>query len=175
MADLFNDIPSLDLHQFTQGTSHERQQFVSALGAAFNQIGFVAIKNHGLTDDLTEKLYTVVKEFFALPEEVKRQYDRPELHGQRGYTSKGKEHAKGRTTADLKEFYQIGQFVDDDDPIKENYPDNIWPEDKLPQMHPVAKEAYQTLESAGQQLLQSHCAIFGFRRKLLWSARAQWQ
>ena len=155
MADLFNDIPSLDLHQFTQGTAQERKKFVSALGAAFNQIGFVAIKNHGLTDELTDKLYTVVREFFALPEEVKRQYDRPELHGQRGYTSKGKEHAKGRTTADLKEFYQIGQFVEDDDPIKENYPDNIWPEDELSQMHPIAKEAYQTLESAGQQILQA--------------------
>ena len=155
MADLFNDIPSLDLQQFTQGTTQERQQFVSALGTAFNQIGFVAIKNHGLTDELTEKLYAVVKEFFALPPEVKKQYDRPELHGQRGYTSKGKEHAKGRTTADLKEFYQIGQFVDDDDPIKKNYPDNIWPEDELPAMHPTAKEAYQTLEAAGKQLLQA--------------------
>ncbi|MEM9831971.1 MAG: 2-oxoglutarate and iron-dependent oxygenase domain-containing protein [Bacteroidota bacterium] len=155
MADLFDDIPSLDLHQFTQGNSQERQQFVSTLGAAFNQIGFVAIKNHGLTDELTEKLYAVVKEFFALPEEVKEQYDRPGLHGQRGYTSKGKEHAKGRTTADLKEFYQIGQFVDDGDPIKENYPDNIWPEEEVPSMHPIAKETYQTLEAAGKQLLRA--------------------
>ncbi|MEO0333334.1 MAG: 2-oxoglutarate and iron-dependent oxygenase domain-containing protein, partial [Bacteroidota bacterium] len=100
MADLFDTIPSLDLHQFTQGDEEQKAQFVDQLGDAFHRIGFVAIKNHGLTDELTEKLYTTVKEFFALPEEAKKQYDRPELHGQRGYTSKGKEHAKGRTTAD---------------------------------------------------------------------------
>lgn len=154
MADLFDHIPSLDLYQFTQGDAEQRKQFVEDLGDAFHRIGFVAIKNHGLTDELTEKLYSVVKEFFALPEAVKRQYDHPELHGQRGYTSKGKEHAKGRTTADLKEFYQIGQFVDDADPIKENYPDNIWP-DEVSEMHPTAKKAYQTLEEAGKQLLQA--------------------
>jgi len=154
MADLFDHIPSLDLHQFTNGTSEQRKQFVRDLGDAFHRIGFVAIKNHGLTNELTERLYSVVKEFFALPVEVKRQYDKPELHGQRGYTSKGKEHAKGRTTADLKEFYQIGQFVDDEDSIKENYPDNIWPKE-VPEMHPTAKKVYQTLEEAGKQMLQA--------------------
>ncbi|MEQ9443848.1 MAG: 2-oxoglutarate and iron-dependent oxygenase domain-containing protein [Cyclobacteriaceae bacterium] len=160
MADLFDHIPSLDLHEFTQGTAAQRKQFVADLGDAFHRIGFVAIKNHGLTDELTENLYSTVKEFFALPEEVKRKYDRPELHGQRGYTSKGKEHAKGRTTADLKEFYQVGQFVEDDDPIKEVYPDNIWPQE-VPQLHPVAKETYQTLENAGQQLLQAIALYLG--------------
>ena len=154
MADLFDHIPSLDLHQFTNGTSEQRKQFVRDLGDAFHRIGFVAIKNHGLTNELTERLYSVVKEFFALPVEVKRQYDKPELHGQRGYTSKGKEHAKGRTTADLKEFYQIGQFVDDEDSIKENYPDNIWPKE-VPEMHPTAKKVYQTLEEAGKKMLQA--------------------
>nr|WKN40022.1 2-oxoglutarate and iron-dependent oxygenase domain-containing protein [Tunicatimonas sp. TK19036] len=162
MADLFDHIPSLDLNQFTKGSEEERKEFVAKLGDAFHRIGFVAIKNHGLTDALTEKLYSVVKEFFALPEDVKRKYDRPELHGQRGYTSKGKEHAKGRTTADLKEFYQIGQFVEGDDPVKEIYPDNIWPSE-VPEMHPTAKEAYQTLEAAGKQLLRAIALYLGLK------------
>ncbi|MEM9674525.1 MAG: 2-oxoglutarate and iron-dependent oxygenase domain-containing protein [Bacteroidota bacterium] len=154
MADLFDHIPSLDLHQFTQGSPEQQKRFVEDLGDAFHRIGFVAIKNHGLTDELTEQLYSVVKEFFALPAEAKQKNTLPELHGQRGYTSKGKEHAKGRTTADLKEFYQIGQFVDDNDPVKEEYPDNIWPEE-VPEMHAIAKETYQTLEAAGKQLLRA--------------------
>jgi len=154
MADLFDHIPSLDLHQFTKGGPEQRKQFVEDLGDAFHRIGFVAIKNHGLTDELTERLYSVVREFFALPPGVKQKYALPELHGQRGYTSKGKEHAKGRTTADLKEFYQIGQFVDDNDPVKEDYPDNIWPQE-VPEMRPIAKETYQTLEATGQQLLRA--------------------
>ncbi|MES2944933.1 MAG: NAD(P)/FAD-dependent oxidoreductase [Pseudomonadota bacterium] len=40
------------------------------------------------------------------------------LAGQRGYTSFGKEHAKGSDAPDLKEFFQYGQIVEDNDPVK---------------------------------------------------------
>jgi len=51
-----------------------------------------------LTDELTPNLYQEVKHFFALPEKVKLKYEIPGIAGQRGYTGKGKEHAKGRST-----------------------------------------------------------------------------
>lgn len=35
-----------------------------------------------------------VKKFFSMPEEQKLKYEKPELAGQRGYTSKGREKAK---------------------------------------------------------------------------------
>lgn len=155
MADAsFDNIPSLDLEDFRSGNNEKRTKFIEALGNAFNHVGFVAIKNHGLSDELRHKLYQVIQDFFALPEEVKKQYDSAALHGQRGYTSKGKEHAKGRTTGDLKEFYQIGQIVEDDDPVKNVYPDNIWPSE-LPEMQRYASQAFKTLESAGQQILKA--------------------
>lgn len=155
MADAsFDNIPSLNLDDFRSGNKEERTKFVAALGNAFNNVGFVAIKNHGLSDELRNKLYQAIQEFFSLPENVKKQYDKPELHGQRGYTSKGKEHAKGRTTGDLKEFYQIGQIVEDDDPVKEIYPDNLWPTE-LPAMEKYATQAFKTLESAGQDILKA--------------------
>jgi isopenicillin N synthase-like dioxygenase len=55
MADLalYNQIPSLNLADFTTGDPARRDSFVQALGDAFTNIGFVAIRNHGLTDDLT--------------------------------------------------------------------------------------------------------------------------
>lgn len=150
----FDNIPSLDLNDFRNGNTEQRSKFVADLGDAFNHVGFVAIKNHGLSDTLRENLYQSIQEFFALPEEVKKQYDKPELNGQRGYTSKGKEHAKGRTTGDLKEFYQIGQIVEDDDPVKEKYPDNLWPSE-VPVMEKHASETFKTLEDAGQQILKA--------------------
>ena len=151
---LFDTIPSLDLQNFQQGSHSERKQFVQDLGEAFNHIGFVALKNHGLTDQTTEQLYEAIQTFFLLPESVKRQYEKAELHGQRGYTSKGKEHAKGRTTADLKEFYQIGQAVEDNDPIKDQYPNNVWPAE-VSQLQTLAMQTYRTLERTGRQLLQA--------------------
>ena len=151
---LFDTIPSLDLNDFRKHDAGSREAFVRSLGQAFTDIGFAAIKNHGLSDELTAQLYDCVRNFFSLPDEVKKKYEIESLHGQRGYTGRGKEHAKGRDTADLKEFYQIGQIVEDDDPVKESYPANVWPEE-VPEMEAVATKAYKTLEAAGQQLLQA--------------------
>jgi isopenicillin N synthase-like dioxygenase len=78
---------------------------------------------------MVKAFYAQAKQFFSLPVEVKRKYEVPGLAGQRGYTSFGKEHAKQSRVADLKEFYQIGQEVDDSDPIKSEYPDNVMTQD----------------------------------------------
>lgn len=157
---LYDEIPSLDLADFTSGDAQRKKAFVEALGAAYHDIGFVAIKNHGLSDDLTAKLYETIQKFFALPAEVKSKYEVPELAGQRGYIGKGKEHAKGRKTGDLKEFYHIGQNVEDNDPIKEKYPDNIWPTE-VSEMREIGLKAYKTLENTGKQMLKAIAIYLG--------------
>lgn len=151
---LYDEVPSLDLGNFRNGTEEQRREFVKALGEAYENIGFVAIRNHYLNDELTERLYAVVKKFFALPEEVKSKYEIEGLAGQRGYIGKGKEHAKGRTTGDLKEFYHVGQEVTDGDPIREEYPDNVWPEE-IPEFKEVALEVYRRLEQTGREMLRA--------------------
>lgn len=146
---LYDEIPSLDLADFTSGDPERKAKFVSDLGSAFNNIGFVAIKNHGLTNEATDALYASVKEFFASDDAVKRQYEHPELHGQRGYVGKNKETAKGFKVADLKEFYHVGQ----PEPIN-GMPDNVFP-DEFPQFKANTLKTYQTLESAGRMLLRA--------------------
>ena len=148
---LYDEIPSLDLADFTSGTSEQKAAFVEALGEAYTNIGFVSIKNHGLSDELTEKLYNSVEKFFRLPEDLKQKYERPELAGQRGYISKGKERAKGRNTGDLKEFYHVGQ---PDENKKPDYPDNIWP-NEVDEFKEHTSEAYDTLLQAGIQMLKA--------------------
>jgi len=151
---LYDQIPSLDLGDFNNGDPVKKKKFVEELGAAYNSIGFVAIRGHYLTDDLTEKLYSAIKRFFAQADPLKQQYEIPGLAGQRGYIGKGKEHAKGRNTGDLKEFYHVGQQVDDDDPIKKEYPDNVWP-NEIPEFKEVATEVYRRLEKTGVQMLRA--------------------
>lgn len=157
---LLDEIPSLDLNDFNTNDELVKHLFVKQLGDAFNDIGFVAIKNHGLTDDLTKQLYEVIQAFFALPDEVKAKYEKPELYGQRGYIGKGKEHAKGRNTGDLKEFYHVGQDPQPSDKVSHEYPHNIWPEE-LPEFKEVTLKAYQTLEKTGQRLLQAIALYLG--------------
>jgi isopenicillin N synthase-like dioxygenase len=151
---LYNEIPSLDLADFNSGNAEKKSKFVAALGEAYNSIGFVAIRNHYLTDELSAKLYTTIKKFFAQQDALKQKYEIPGLAGQRGYIGKGKEHAKGRNTGDLKEFYHVGQEVTDGDPIKNEYPDNVWP-DEIPEFKEIALDVYQRLEKTGVQMLRA--------------------
>ncbi|UYZ58504.1 isopenicillin N synthase family dioxygenase [Hymenobacter latericus] len=152
---LLDEIPSLDLADYRSGDPERKAKFVQQLGEAYQNIGFVALKNHGLTDEQTAQLYADVKEFFSLPDEVKQKYENPELAGQRGYTGKGKEHAKGRNTGDLKEFFHVGQEVDDaNDPIAKEYPDNIFPEE-VSRFKESTLRTYKTLEAAGKDVLRA--------------------
>lgn len=157
MEILFDEIPSLDLAHFTQGSPEQKKAFVKALGDAYQNIGFVAIKNHGLSQELQDQLYAAIQDFFALPESKKSRYEHPEIGYQRGYTGKGKEHAKGRNTGDLKEFYHVGQqlaSIPDSDPVKSEYPENIWPSE-TPALKEASIAAFQTLEKAGKSILQA--------------------
>ncbi|HET7179242.1 MAG TPA: 2-oxoglutarate and iron-dependent oxygenase domain-containing protein, partial [Chryseosolibacter sp.] len=129
---LYDAIPSLDLGNYLEGDS-KGKQFVADLGAAFRNIGFVAIRGHFLSRELQDSLYAAIRKFFALPDEVKAKYEVPHLAGQRGYIGKGKEHAKGRNTGDLKEFFHIGQELPSDSLAAEGYPPNVWP-DEVPEL-----------------------------------------
>jgi isopenicillin N synthase-like dioxygenase len=148
------NIPRLDLNTYIQGNADERKRFSDEIGKAFNETGFVTITNHGLSKALIDKLYEQVKELFTLPEAAKLNYEKPELAGQRGYTSKSKETAKGFKTPDLKEFWQIGQTVADDSPLKADYPDNIIV-NELPDFNTTTQEVYKKLEQAGIHLLRA--------------------
>ncbi|MCC6286743.1 MAG: isopenicillin N synthase family oxygenase [Chitinophagaceae bacterium] len=148
------NIPSVDLSQFTQGTAESKKAFVQQLGKAYEDVGFVAVKNHGISDDLIKSLYQNVQQFFSLPLQKKLVYEIPGLAGQRGYTSFGREHAKGSEAPDLKEFFQYGQTVEDVDVIKEEYPGNVVV-DEIPSFNPVFLDAYRAFEKSGKALLQA--------------------
>ncbi|MES2265532.1 MAG: 2-oxoglutarate and iron-dependent oxygenase domain-containing protein [Bacteroidota bacterium] len=154
------NIPRLDLNTYINGTAEERKAFSDSIGKAFNETGFVTITNHGLSKELIDKLYTQVKALFALPEDVKQKYEIPGLAGQRGYTGKNKETAKGFKVPDLKEFWQIGQTVTDNDPIKETYPDNIQVAEQ-PEFNSTTLEVYKKLEAAGTHLLRAIAVYLG--------------
>ena len=147
-------IPLVDLSKFTKGDDSQRAEFIKALGNAFHEYGFVGVVNHGIPDSLVEDFYNASKKFFSLPVGTKRKYEIEGLAGQRGYTSFGKEHAKQSQVADLKEFFQIGQFVDKDDPLKSEYPDNVTVEE-VREFSELGKQLYKTFEKSGAELLRA--------------------
>ncbi|NNG08542.1 MAG: 2-oxoglutarate and iron-dependent oxygenase domain-containing protein, partial [Arenibacter sp.] len=115
-------IPSVNLEDFISGDSTRKNKFIKEIGSAFENIGFVALSGHFLSEKLVGDLYSEIKKFFDLPQETKDKYEIEGIGGQRGYTSFGKEHAKGRTEGDLKEFWHFGQYVEDDPKLEKAYP-----------------------------------------------------
>ena len=156
-------IPVVDLSDFS-ANSGKKTSFVDELGKAYEEVGFVAVKNHGITEETITALYANTKEFFSLPPDVKKKYEIPGLAGQRGYTSFGKEHAKGSKAPDLKEFFQFGQTVVDEDPIRSEYPANVTVTEVVP-FSPVFFKAYRSFETSGNLLLRAIALYLGLDEK----------
>lgn len=149
-----NKIPSVDLSDFLSEDPKRKQKFIDEIGKAYEEIGFVALKGHFLSEALIKSLYAAIKDFFNQPQEIKDKYEIPGIGGQRGYTSFGKEHAKGRKEGDLKEFWHFGQYVENDPKLKAEYPDNVVV-DEVPEFNTSGKEAYKQLEKTAKYVLRA--------------------
>jgi isopenicillin N synthase-like dioxygenase len=152
-------IPSVDLAEFLSGDPIRKNAFVQELGKAYEEVGFVAVKNHGVPDELIAHLYQFVQEFFSLPLEKKKTYEIEGLAGQRGYTSFGQEHAKGSEAPDLKEFFQYGQIA------RNNFKDELYPDNvrisEIEAFNTTFDSAYRAFEISGMALLQAIALYLG--------------
>ena len=148
------NIPSVDLNDFLSNDIDKKKAFVNKLGKAYNEIGFVALKGHFLEDNDIKEVYSSIKEFFDLPDDIKAKYELDGFDGQRGYTSFGKEHAKGKKHGDLKEFWHFGQYLDDDEYVKFNYPKNQIVAE-LPRFNNIGKKVFQSLEKTAIYVLRA--------------------
>ena len=149
-----NSIPSLDLKHFTKGSKEEKKQFVKKLGKAYETVGFLSLRNYGLNENLEDELYQEVRNFFHLPLNTKLKYEKPELNGQRGYISFGRETAKGFQKSDLKEFWHFGQTLNENDPLINEYEPNVFC-NELPNFNKLGREIFSVLEQTGIEILRA--------------------
>src|ERR1043165_716582 len=147
------NIPVVDLGDWNEGGA-ARQRFITTVGESLADIGFFAVRNHGVPDALMARAYDVAKQFFHLPTAAKQRYHHPEKKGQRGFTGMGKEHARDAEAADLKEFWQVGR-PGTPHPM---YGDNLAPAE-VPAFAPTYDELYRSLDSLGDILLRA-CAAY---------------
>lgn len=154
------NIPSVDLTDFLADDPSRKQKFIKEIGEAYEEIGFVALKGHFLTDELSTNLYDEVKRFFDLPTAIKESYEIEGIGGQRGYTSFGKESAKGKKEGDLKEFWHFGQEVVGNDKLKAEYPENVIVKE-VPNFNKIGMEAYKNLEKTAIYVLRALALYIG--------------
>ena len=148
-----SNIPSVDLSDFLSNDKELKDAFVKKVGKAYQEIGFLSLKGHFLSKENVDDLYTQIKTFFDLPSEIKNNYEFDGFEGQRGYTSFGKEHAKGKKEGDLKEFWHFGQYIDESDK-KYKYPKNPYVKE-VPEFNSVGKSTYKALEKTGLYVLRA--------------------
>jgi isopenicillin N synthase-like dioxygenase len=147
-------VPQLDIRRFDQGSEAERSAFVADLGDALRSYGFVGIREHGLDDALIARGYAVLKQFFALPSEVKAAYHIPGGGGARGYTAFGVETAKDAEIADLKEFWHVGRELPADSEWAGTLAPNLWPTE-VEGFRETLAGLYAALDGLGNRMLRA--------------------
>ena len=148
-----SSIPVVDLRDLTAGADAFRR-FVATVGAALQDTGFFSVTGHGIPRALVDDAYAQARAFFALSAQDKAAYEDAKRKAQRGFTSFGKEHAKGQDAPDLKEFFQIGRTdVPDTHPVHAPYGGNVWPDDRVPGFRPTMTKLYEALDVLGRTLL----------------------
>lgn len=141
-------IPTLSLRDV------ERPEFVQALGAAYENYGFVIIADHGIPQPLIDRFLSLYRAFFAWPDADKRRYHTPGGGGARGYTPFGIETAKGSQHFDLKEFWHVGRELPEGHPYRHYMADNIWIKE-IPGFKDVSLEMFETFDRTGRRLLSA--------------------
>ena len=128
--------------------------FADELGRSFVDYGFAIVRDHGIPQQLIDRAEEKAKEFFALPDEVKRNYAIPGGGGARGYTPFGIETAKGLQAHDLKEFWHVGRELTAGHPFRNVMGDNVWPEE-VPGFKEVFLDLYDTFDRTGVKVLRA--------------------
>ena len=128
--------------------------FAEELGQSFVDYGFAIVRDHGIPQELIERAEQLSKQFFALPEEVKRKYLIPGSGGARGYTAFGVETAKGAQAFDLKEFWHVGRELPAGHKFRDVMAENVWPEE-IAEFRETFLKLYDAFDEAGLKVLRA--------------------
>jgi isopenicillin N synthase-like dioxygenase len=116
--------------------------------------GFAVVSDHGLDEGVIGRAIDDAKAFFALPEDVKRQYHMPGTGGARGLTPFGVEAAKGAAAVDLKEFWHTGRELPEGHPYRKYMRDNLWPTE-IEGFRPDVYGMFEALDALGRRILKA--------------------
>ena len=158
-------IPVIDIQSLHGSDRLEIARTASLIGDACRGIGFFYIKGHGLSLEDIAALFATSHEFFALPEAVKKQVEISPATGNRGYVPMRGEALDPSKPADLKEAFNIGLELAEDDPelaagIRFRAL-NLWPEQ--PGFRQTMLDYFDTALDIGRRLHMAFAADLGLQ------------
>jgi isopenicillin N synthase-like dioxygenase len=157
-------IPVIDIAPLVNPQKSERttQKLVKDLYEALHSVGFFYIQNHGIPDEVVQKLLNYSKEFFALPKEQKMQIDMKNAGlAWRGFFPVGAELTSGKP--DKKEGLYFGKELELDHPAVLNktplHGQNQWP--RKPDFKPLILDYMARMTKLGHQLMNGIALSLG--------------
>ena len=151
----FQDIPLVDLSALIDRS--DEGSVAERLGWAAEHVGFLYVSNHGVPQDLIDRMFKMSQRFFAQPLETKTALHIRNSSVHRGYFPTFEENTDPDLTADLKEGFDMGRHLEPDDPdVRRGLPlhgPNQWP-DTLEGFRETADAYFTTMRGLGQEILR---------------------
>lgn len=147
-------IPVIDFAPFTNGGGAGQQQIAQEIYQACHQIGFMYLKNLGISQALIDRIFEQSQHFFSLPTAVKNQVAWSDAVSNRGYVGVERERLDETKPGDLKEAFNIGKEVSVSE--LESNPAltlNKWPEE--PAFKETALAFYEASVAAADHVCQA--------------------
>lgn len=100
----FTEIPIVDISQ-VMGPNGASEGFAADFTSICHEVGFAIVTDHGVPDTLFDETFDMMRRFFALPEETKRQIDKNRSPQFRGWEPVGAESTNN--APDLREQIDV--------------------------------------------------------------------
>ena len=104
----FKEIPIIDIHAVVDEGNLDG--VAEQLGQACENVGFLYLKNHGISNNLIGQMYEMAKQFFAMPQSAKDSVHISKSGSTlRGYIPEYGENVDPENTRDYKESFDYGK------------------------------------------------------------------
>jgi isopenicillin N synthase-like dioxygenase len=138
----------------------DKARLAQDLGECFARYGFAVIADHGIAPGLIADAFDRTRQFFNLPDAVKRRYIVANGGGQRGYTAFGIEQAKGADRPDLKEFWHVGRALPAGHRLAGSMPPNLTVTE-IADFNAATYRLYAALDALGLRVLSGIALYLG--------------
>ena len=163
-------VRTVEISDWFGGDADQRSAIVEAVDAECCRIGFLRIRGHFISAELTNRMMAVTSAFFDLSEDEKRTYLVDDKAKNRGYASYGSEalaYSLGiDSPPDMFEAFNCGvEILDHAHPYyaaerHRMFADNVWPTSPA-EMRSTWLEYFVACEALGQVLMQIFATALG--------------
>ena len=152
-----HQLPVIDLEPWFAGDRQQRLELCRKLRQVCHEVGFFYVINHGIPPSASKAYLATIKNFFALPEDIKKAIDKSSSPQFRGWEKLGSELTNNQV--DYREQIDIGV---DRNPLADPDPyymalvgPNQWPsESTIPGFRETVDDYFSRLSGLSRQILR---------------------